>query len=153
MTDVGSSLSVLVRAAARERADAPAVVSGGQRLTWAELDAQVDRVAAGYAARGLTPGERVAVQLPNGVDWLRATLGALRAGLVVVPVNTAYTDPELEYVLTDSTAALLVAAGDRVEVAGVPVVTGPPTMTTNRASWSSAHWSSRTALSGSDSVM
>ncbi|SDY37123.1 long-chain acyl-CoA synthetase [Geodermatophilus africanus] len=126
MTDVGSSLSVLVRAAARDRADAPAVVAGEQRLSWGELDAQVDRAAAGYAARGLTPGERVAVQLPNGADWLRATLGALRAGLVVVPVNTAYTDPELEDVLTDSGAALLVAAGDRSAVAGVPVVAGPP---------------------------
>jgi long-chain acyl-CoA synthetase len=127
MTDVGSSLSVLVRAAARDRADAPAVVAGEQRLSWGELDAQVDRVAAGYAARGLAPGDRVAVQLPNGVDWLRATLGALRAGLIVVPVNTAYTDPELEYVLTDSAAALLVAARDRGQVAGVPVLAGPPT--------------------------
>ncbi|MGR6966169.1 class I adenylate-forming enzyme family protein [Geodermatophilus sp. URMC 61] len=126
MTDVGSSLSALVRRAARDRADAPAVVAGEERLSWGELDAQVDRAAAGYAARGLTPGERVAVQLPNGVDWLRATLGALRAGLVVVPVNTAYTDPELEYVLTDSGASLLVAGGDRSPVAGVPVLAGPP---------------------------
>jgi long-chain acyl-CoA synthetase len=126
MTDVGSSLSALVRAAARGRPDAPAVVAGGERLSWGELDAQVDRAAAGYAARGLTPGERVAVQLPNGTDWLRATLGALRAGLVVVPVNTGYTDPELEYVLTDSGASLLVAAGARPAVTGLPVAAGPP---------------------------
>jgi long-chain acyl-CoA synthetase len=126
MTDVGSSLSALVRRAARDRADAPAVVAGEERLSWGELDAQVDRAAAGLAACGLTPGDRVAVQLPNGVDWLRAALGALRAGLVVVPVNTAYTDPELEYVLTDSGASLLVAAGDRPPVAGVPVLAGPP---------------------------
>jgi long-chain acyl-CoA synthetase len=127
MTDAGSSLSALVRAAARAQPDAPAVVAGAERLSWGQLDARVDRVAAGYAARGLTPGDRVAVQLPNGVDWLGATLGALRAGLVVVPVNTAYTDPELEYVLTDATAALLVAPGDRPRLAGVPVLTGPPT--------------------------
>ncbi|WNV75025.1 AMP-binding protein [Geodermatophilus sp. DSM 44513] len=126
MTDAVPSLSALVRAAARERPDAPAVVAGDQRLTWGELDAAVDRTAAGYAARGLAPGERVAVQLPNGVAWLRATLGALRAGLVVVPVNTAYTDPELEHVLTDSGAALLVVAGERTAVAGVPVLAGPP---------------------------
>ncbi|WP_305852266.1 AMP-binding protein [Blastococcus sp. PRF04-17] len=80
----------------------------------------------GFAGHGLTPGDRVAVQLPNGLPWLRATLGALRAGLVVVPVNTAYTDPELEYVLTDSRAALLVAATDRAPLAGVPVCAGPP---------------------------
>jgi long-chain acyl-CoA synthetase len=45
---------------------------------------------------------------------------------VVVPVNTAYTDPELDYVLGDSGAALLVAATDRMPVAGVPVCAGPP---------------------------
>ncbi|MFD2090099.1 AMP-binding protein [Blastococcus deserti] len=126
MAEAGTSLAELVRAAARRRPTAPAVVAGERRLTWAELDALVDRAAAGYAARGLTPGDRVAIQLPNGVDWLRAALGALRAGLVVVPVNTAYTDPELEYVLTDSGAALLVADAGRPELAGLPLCPGPP---------------------------
>jgi long-chain acyl-CoA synthetase len=124
--DVGTSLAALVRAAARRRPDAPAVVAGDRRLSWGELDAAVDRAAAGFAAHGLAAGDRVAVQLPNGLDWLRASLGALRAGLVVVPVNTAYTDPELEYVLGDSGSALLVAATDRAPVGGVPVCAGPP---------------------------
>ena len=126
MSGAPPSLSALVRTAARERPDAPAVVAGDSRLTWAQLDALVDRTAAGYAERGLRPGERVAVQLPNGIPWLRATLGAIRAGLVVVPVNTAYTDPELEHVLRDSGAALLVAGAEREGPAGVPVVAGPP---------------------------
>ncbi|MDK3255693.1 AMP-binding protein [Blastococcus capsensis] len=126
MSEAGTSLAALVRAAAERDPGSPAVVAGDRRLTWGELDAAADRVAAGYAGRGLAPGERIAVQLPNGVDWLRAVLGALRAGLVVVPVNTAYTDPELEHVLTDSGAALLVATSDRDELAGVPVCPGPP---------------------------
>jgi long-chain acyl-CoA synthetase len=121
-----TGLAALVRVNARVRPDAPAVVDGATRLTWRELDALVDRTAAGLAARGLVPGDRVAVQLPNGVDWLRAVLGALRAGLVVVPVNTAYTDPELRFVLGDSGAALLVAETGREPVAGVPVAAGPP---------------------------
>jgi long-chain acyl-CoA synthetase len=122
----GTSMSSLVREAAQRRPGAPAVVDGDRRLTWGELDALVDRTAAGYAASGLVPGDRVGVQLPNGVDWLRAVLGALRAGLVVVPVNTAFTDPELEHVLGDSGAALLVVEGERPPVAGVPVRAGPP---------------------------
>ncbi|SFT46546.1 long-chain acyl-CoA synthetase [Geodermatophilus amargosae] len=125
-TEAPTGLAALVRAAAEDRPDAPAVVDGGTRLSWRELDALVDRAAAGYGARGLAPGDRVAVQLPNGVDWLRAVLGALRAGLVVVPVNTGYTDPELEHLLTDSGAALLVVAAGRPPLAGVPVVAGPP---------------------------
>ncbi len=124
--EAGRSLAALVRSAARQRPDAPAVVTRAERLTWAELDAAVDRAAAGYAARELAPGDRVAVQLPNGLPWLRAVLGALRAGLVVVPVNTAYTEPELEYVLTDSGASLLVAPAERDEIAGVPVCPGAP---------------------------
>jgi long-chain acyl-CoA synthetase len=126
VSETGASLAALVRAAAQRSPDAPAVVAGDQRLTWAELDAAVDRAAAGYAAFDLSPGDRVALQLPNGLLWLRAALGALRAGLVVVPVNTAYTDPELEYVLADSGATLLVAGGDRDRVAGVQVCPGPP---------------------------
>jgi long-chain acyl-CoA synthetase len=116
----------LVRASARRRPEAPAVVAGGRRLTWGELDAVVDRAAAGYAGLGLQPGSRVAVALPNGPDWLAAVLGALRAGMTAVPVNTAYTDPELEHVLTDSSAALLVSATDRPPLAGVRVCAGPP---------------------------
>jgi long-chain acyl-CoA synthetase len=127
VSEAGTSLAALVRSAAHRRPDAPAVVAGEQRLTWSELDEAVDRAAAGYAGRGLEPGSRVAVQLPNGLDWLRAALGALRAGLVVVPVNTAYTDPELEYVLTDSAASLFVTAAERAPVAGVAVCAGPPT--------------------------
>ena len=120
----------LVRRAAAERGASDALVEGGRRVTWAELDALVDRAAAGYAERGLTAGDRVAVQLRNGVDWVLATVGALRAGLVVVPVNTAYTGPETEYLLTDSGARLLVTADggsdSGSDVAGVPVCAGPP---------------------------
>jgi long-chain acyl-CoA synthetase len=121
-----TSLPALVRAAARARPEAAAVVDGELRLDWAALHAAVDRAAAGYAARGLARGDRVAVQLPNGLDWLRATLGALRAGLTVVPVNTAFTEPELAFVLDDSRSSLLVAAGDREPIGGVPVCAGPP---------------------------
>ncbi|WP_222268333.1 class I adenylate-forming enzyme family protein [Modestobacter marinus] len=120
------SLSALVRRAAATAGGSPALVAGARRLSWAELDALVDRAAAGFAARGLTAGERVAVQLPNGVDWVVAVMGALRAGLVVVPVNTAYTDPEIAHLLADSGARLLVGPPGRTEVAGVPVPDAPP---------------------------
>jgi long-chain acyl-CoA synthetase len=126
VSEAGTSLAAQVRSAARRWPDAPAVVAGEERLSWGQLDAAIDRAAAGFAAQGLATGDRIAVQLPNGVAWLRAAVGALRAGLVVVPVNTAYTDPELEYVLADSGAALLVAAADRQPVAGVRVCPGPP---------------------------
>jgi len=124
--DVGS-FSALVSRAAATAGESLAVVHGDVRLTWSEVDRLVDRAAAGYRARDLQPGDRVAVQLRNGVDWVVAVMGALRAGLVVVPVNTAYTDPEVSYLLSDSGARLLVVAAERAELAGVPVSVGPPT--------------------------
>ena len=120
------SFSALVRRAAAAAGNAPALIAGDVRLSWAELDARVDRAAAGYVARELRPGDRVAVQLRNGVDWVVAVMGALRAGLVVVPVNTAFTDPEVAHLLTDSGARLLVVGAPRAELAGVPVSVGPP---------------------------
>ncbi|MEU2347214.1 AMP-binding protein [Modestobacter sp. NPDC049651] len=120
------TLAEVVRITAARAGDAPALVHRDRRLSWAEVDALLDRAAAGYAAAGLGAGDRVAVQLPNSLDWVVAVLGALRAGLVVVPVNTAYTDPEVEHLLADSGARLLVTAAERAELAGVPVLAGPP---------------------------
>jgi long-chain acyl-CoA synthetase len=120
------AFSALVRRAALAAGNSPAVVAGDVRLTWAEVDERVDRAAAGYVARGLEAGDRVAVQLRNGVDWVVAAMGALRAGLVVVPVNTAFTDAEVTHLLTDSGARLLVVGAEQPELAGVPVSVGPP---------------------------
>jgi long-chain acyl-CoA synthetase len=116
----------LVRRAAEAGGESTALVESGRRVTWAELDALVDRAAAGYAGRGLAAGDRVAVQVRNGIDWVLATVGALRAGLVVVPVNTAYTEPEVAHLLADSGARLLVTTAGGADVSGVPVCAGPP---------------------------
>jgi long-chain acyl-CoA synthetase len=122
----GRTFDGLVRHAAARSGDAPALVHGDRRLTWSQVDTLVDRAAAGYAARGLSAGDRLAVQLRNSIDWVVAAVGAMRAGLVVVPVNAAYTDAEVSHLLTDSGARLLVAGPGRREVAGVPVCAGPP---------------------------
>lgn len=82
----------------------------GATVTWAEVDRRVTALAAGLAARGVVPGDRVAIVLPNSVDFAVAFWGALRAGCVVVPANPAYTAHELRHILTDSTATLAISA-------------------------------------------
>jgi long-chain acyl-CoA synthetase len=57
------------------------------------------------------PGDRVAVRLPNGVDWVVAFWGTLLAGAVAVPVNTRFAEPEVRYVVEDSGAAYVVEPG------------------------------------------
>ena len=64
-----------------------AIVCDGGRLTYGELQDAVARAAADWQRRGLAPGDRVAVKLPDGIAWVTAFLGAIWAGGVAVGVN------------------------------------------------------------------
>jgi long-chain acyl-CoA synthetase len=117
---------------------APVCRFGGNPTSYRELDEQSGRLAAGLQAAGLAPGQVVAVQLPNLPQFLIAYFGALKAGLVVLPLNPLLMAPELEYHLGDSAAALLIGfegthaeAVKACETTGVPlylVSTGPGPM-------------------------
>ena len=102
-----SGPSDLLRRVARESPQRLALVDGERRCTYGELDALVNSAAGALRARGLNPGDRVALQLPTGRDFAALYLGALRAGLVVVPVNPAYTEPEVAHLLTDAGATVV----------------------------------------------
>ena len=107
----------LVSRAAARHPDKPALVAGARTVTWAEFDRQVGAMAAGLAARGLKPGDRVGLLLPNGIEFAVAYFGVLRAGLVALPLNTAYTASEIGYQLADSGASLVVASGPHAALA------------------------------------
>ncbi|MDP9239836.1 MAG: AMP-binding protein [Actinomycetota bacterium] len=107
---MGDNLAGLVRAAARARPGGPALMFRTERITWAELDARVDRAAAALLALGLQPGDRVALQLGNTPQFAVGYFGTLRAGLVSVPLNTGYTGRELQHVLADSGARALITS-------------------------------------------
>jgi long-chain acyl-CoA synthetase len=81
-------------------------------ITWSEVDGRVDAVAAGLARLGLpgdsAAGARVAIALPNVPEFAYAFFGALRAGLVAVPINPGYTPRELRHQLGDSGAAAMI---------------------------------------------
>jgi malonyl-CoA/methylmalonyl-CoA synthetase len=100
--------------AAATRADAVAIrPQRGPDLTHRELHARVAGLAARLRALGLQPGERVAVQVEKSVDNVVLYLATLRAGGVFLPLNTAYTDAELDYFLGDAEPRLLVCAPER----------------------------------------
>jgi long-chain acyl-CoA synthetase len=103
------NLADLVRAAAEAGPATAALLTRDARLTWAELDAAVDACAAGLRALGLEPGDRVGLQLGNVLAFPVAYFGALRAGLVAVPVNPGYTREEVRHLLGDSGARALLA--------------------------------------------
>ena len=118
--------SDLLRRTASAQPDRVALVDGDLRLRWAELDRRVSAVAAALLARGLAAGDRLALQLPTGADFVVLFLAALRAGLVALPVNPAYTGPEVEHVCSDAGAArLLNSDSGRELVATAPDAPDP----------------------------
>jgi long-chain acyl-CoA synthetase len=116
-------ISDLVRRWGRERPDQVALVDGATVLRWPELDAAATRAANALLACGLANGDRVAIQVSAGAPFTSLYLGALRAGLIAVPVNPAYTPAELRYLLADSGAALLItdSLAAIAEAADLPV--------------------------------
>lgn len=100
--------------------EAEAVVElGGERVTYAEFWDRAARVAGGLRGVGVSAGDRVAIRLGNGLDWCLAFFGTLMAGGVVVPVNTRFSEAEVEYVVNDSGAVFTF-------LPGVPLPTGGP---------------------------
>ena len=71
-------------------------------LTFGEVDARADRMAAELAARGLRRGDRLCVHLPNGAPFLDIFLACVRLGAVLVPINTLYRERELRHIISDA---------------------------------------------------
>jgi fatty-acyl-CoA synthase len=92
--------------------DRAALVSRAQgvRLTYAELDAAVDRIATGLLARGIAKGDRVGIWAPNCVEWTLAQYATAKVGAILVNVNPAYRTHELAYALRQSGVRLLLSA-------------------------------------------
>ena len=101
-----------VAEAAARRPDGPALITTAGTLTWAEVHARV-QAAANRLAASVPPGERVALLLGNTPEFVVTYFGTLRAGRVAVPLNPGYTAGELAHALTDSGAALVVAADEQ----------------------------------------
>jgi long-chain acyl-CoA synthetase len=121
------NLATMLRESATSTPERVLVRLGERAVTYREVDADSDRVAASLLALGLVPGDKVAVQLPNVVEFLHAYFGCLKAGLVMVPLNPLLTTREVTYHLRDSDARLIVtldlladAAIDAARAVGVP---------------------------------
>ncbi|GIU87441.1 MAG: long-chain acyl-CoA synthetase [Acidimicrobiia bacterium] len=107
---------------ARANPDRPAFVERGRTVTYGEFDARSDRIAAALAARGVAPGERVAIMLPNSVGFFEAWAAATKLQASVVLVNTHLKPDEVRYILDDSGAKVLLDDPDAVEA----MATGAP---------------------------
>ena len=102
------SLVALVEDACRKYADKMAYVSMGQEMAYGELDRLTRDFAGWLQSLGLKKGDRVALMMPNLLQYPVALFGTLRAGCVVVNCNPLYTPRELEHQLKDSGATAIV---------------------------------------------
>jgi acyl-CoA synthetase (AMP-forming)/AMP-acid ligase II len=98
----------MLRAAVARKPDGVALVLGEQRVTYAELDRTADNIASNLIAAGFSQGERIAMLLGNCLEFITCALGAGRAGMIVVPLNTRQRAPEIDYVLQQCRASALV---------------------------------------------
>jgi fatty-acyl-CoA synthase len=103
---------------ARGTPDALALVDARHRLTFAELDAQVNRCANLLERLALARGDRLAVYLPNRAEAVFALLAGMKAGVTVVPLNWRLQGPDLARVLDHCTPACLLTTTEKAQAVG-----------------------------------
>ena len=88
--------------------DRAVAIPDGPAVTYAELAAEIDRVAELLAAAGVQPAKAVSIALPNGLDFLVAFMAVARAGAIAAPLNPAYTADEFKFYMQDAEAQLAI---------------------------------------------
>jgi long-chain acyl-CoA synthetase len=86
---------------ARMMGDKDALVCGSQRIRYAELHESTDRLAQSLRAQDIAVGDRVAIYLPNSVEFVRAFIAIVKAGAIAVPINLPLSAPEIAHILAD----------------------------------------------------
>ncbi|ABL83593.1 MULTISPECIES: AMP-binding protein [unclassified Nocardioides] len=106
----GAQLNIAngVREFARGTPRQPAVIDGERMLTYAQLGDRAARLANALVARGVRPGEHVAVCVGNRLEHPEIACGIAMAGLVIVPLNPRYTEPEARYIIEHSGARAVI---------------------------------------------
>lgn len=97
-----------------------------RKVSYAELDSRLDRVASTLARLGVSPGDRLAMSISNRVEFVETMFGAMRAGVVPVPLNTKLGADALRYMIEDSGAVgAIVETGANANVRRVVEDLGP----------------------------
>ncbi len=111
-----TSVAGILRAHGTDRADHIALVQDARRLSWADLHARSAQVAQGLAALGVASQDRVAFLDKNGIEHFEVFFGAALLNAVCVDVNWRLAAPEVEYIVNDAQAKVLVVGPDFVTI-------------------------------------
>ena len=149
-TEVVRPLRELLEGHARARGEATAFVDDTREVSWAELERTTARLAGHLTARGVEPGDRVAMVMGNAVETAETYLAVPRSGGVAVCLNPDAAPAELEYMLADSGARLVVTDDAHAELVAGLVAPDVQVVQTGTARHG---WSSYQELIGSDPEM
>ena len=101
----------------QERPDQIALIDEVAEVTYAQLVARAERLAARLVAHGLTPGDRIALLAKNDVAFVDLMMAASMTGLVFVPLNFRLAQPEIDFIVQDSEAKLVFVGTGFLETA------------------------------------
>jgi long-chain acyl-CoA synthetase len=101
---------------AKDRPEQVAYRDSSRSITYAQLGKNTAAIAANLAKAGVCEGDRIAIYLPNGVDWIEACFAGLRAGAVIVPVSFDAVEGEISYRLTDASCRTVITTPARKDL-------------------------------------
>ena len=104
LTPIFGDAGEVLRAHARKQPHRMAIACGDRSITWAQLDALMDRVAATLQQEGIEPTRSIAICAGTSIEYLVAFLGAIRAGIAVAPIAPSLTAPAIAAMIADSGA-------------------------------------------------
>ena len=110
--DRPADIDAMLATAAAANPHGDAVICGSVRISHAHLRTMADQVAARLVAEGMSRGDRVGLLVGNRWEFVAALVGAVRAGIVIVPLSTRASPPELAYILDDCGAALTICEAE-----------------------------------------
>ncbi|MEV6059984.1 class I adenylate-forming enzyme family protein [Nocardia asteroides] len=121
-------MTTLIRELEQRAEEVPSVIAcriGNQVRTYDGLALQVRLFASALVELGLEPGDRVSLYLPNSVEYVICWYGAMRAGMIANPINSALSPREVEFLLEDSGATVLVTTADLAARLGAVLTNRP----------------------------
>ena len=139
---IGDTVADLLAAQCAATPGEPALIFGAQRLSYAELDARVNRLARLLLARGAAPERVIALALPRSIDMVVALFAVLRTGAAYLPLDLDHPTDRLRWMLTDTAPLCVVTThdvGQRIGADAVtPLVLDDPTVLAESAATSAA---------------
>jgi acyl-CoA synthetase (AMP-forming)/AMP-acid ligase II len=115
-TGLIAPISELLERHRKQRPDKVAYWDAARSVTYSQLAGRTASIAAGLSSTGVREGDRIAIYLPNGVDWIEACFAGLRAGAVIVPISYDAAEAEIAYRLSDADCRTVITTPARKEL-------------------------------------